>query len=459
VLPRVAAARQRLERGRRVAGERLVAARTFADVARRFLILWHDATGPALGVRLRRALHLCAIALTAGALLGTYVRGVFFEYNVVWRSTFVRDDATIRALLEALLGPAALLTGRSGFADADVPALLGPTGLPAAPWIHLLAVTALVWVVVPRTVLAVAATLRIRREGRRARVDLDDAYYRQLLAQAQATQLEPIADQLALHVRIACARLAESVAVFVRDELYDRRVVPLLHAYRAEGGRLGALEKQLAATCRDFQPALETFVGRAHDAFERELAADVERVLGTRLALPEGIDPSWRDELTALPRHATGDATDTLGGELSDAIDVSVSTAVALAVGSISGGIGHHLGIAVVSALLGTTGPVGFVIGALGAFAVTSLGFQLGRTAIAEQTKRVPLPAAALRLLLHRRKLERLVAQGRAQAYTSVKARLDAELTRATPPLMEQLRRGLRPVLRRIAAERAAARS
>jgi len=75
--------------------------------------------------------------------------------------------------------------------------------------------------------------------------------------------------------------------------------------------------------------------------------------------------------------------------------------------------------------------------------------------AVVLATVPVPLPAAALRLLLRDRKLESLVGQGRERAYAAVKAEVSADLEQSAPALHEQLLAGLGPVLRRLAAERA----
>jgi hypothetical protein len=64
-----------------------------ARVARTFWRHWIVVVRPSLLLALRRALHCAAIGLAIGAILGMYARGLFFEYNVVWRSTVKRSGS------------------------------------------------------------------------------------------------------------------------------------------------------------------------------------------------------------------------------------------------------------------------------------------------------------------------------------------------------------------------------
>ena len=46
--------------------------------------------------------------------------------------------------------------------------------------------------------------------------------------------------------------------------------------------------------------------------------------------------------------------------QFTGAIGLSVGTSIALAIATVSGGLGKYLGVAIVATLLHTTGPVGF---------------------------------------------------------------------------------------------------
>src|SRR5262249_40079639 len=212
-----------------------------------------------------------------------------------------------------------------------------------------------------------------------------------------------------------------------------------------EPGRRGA--------CQALEPALERFVTQAHAGYVQALAARAARLLGAEPVGHEAVAPA--PALGPLPGAGSGDPGGALSAELTETITVAVSTAVALAAGTVSGGVGHSLGLAIVSTLLHTTGPIGFLIGALGAFAVTAGVFDLSRRSVGEWTKTAPLPAPALRVLLRDRKLDSLIAQGRERAYGTVRAEVLADLERSAPALHDELLAGLGPVLRRLAAERA----
>jgi hypothetical protein len=152
-------------------GERRITARALV----RFGALWHRHARDLLAARVRRTLHLGAMAMTVGTVAGMYVRGIAFAYRVVWESTWL-DAGQVQGLLGLVLGPAAMLLGVE---IPDVALLQGPGGEgDAAPWIHLYAMTALLFVGFPRAVLALLEGYRCSRLARNVQVDLHDGYFR-----------------------------------------------------------------------------------------------------------------------------------------------------------------------------------------------------------------------------------------------------------------------------------------
>src|SRR5262249_42978541 len=126
---------------RRLAKLRTVgsAIKNTGEVAVTFWDSYWDAARPVVIARVESLIHAGAIGLFLGALVGTYARGLFFEYNAVWRSTFLTNPTSVAAFLNVLLGPACLLIDRTLLtADAIRPLLL-PEGTLAAAWIHRLA--------------------------------------------------------------------------------------------------------------------------------------------------------------------------------------------------------------------------------------------------------------------------------------------------------------------------------
>ena len=126
---------------------------SFANVARRFWSHWVEAARPLLAARWKRLSHCSAVSLAAGAVAGMYIRGVFLRYEVIWTSTFITDEMTVSRLVKFIFAPAILasrIAGRDLAADIDIAQLMSAEGSPAAVWIHLFVLTALVVIIVPR---------------------------------------------------------------------------------------------------------------------------------------------------------------------------------------------------------------------------------------------------------------------------------------------------------------------
>lgn len=150
-----------------------------AEALGRFTREWFAAARPLLVARAARVLHLAAAAVGIGLIVGLYVRGIAFDYRAGWESTFL-DASKARALLSVLYGPASLVTG---IAIPDAAALEAirwqgdAGGERAAPWIHLLAATVALFVVLPRLALSLAGTFFITRWSRRAPLPASLAAY------------------------------------------------------------------------------------------------------------------------------------------------------------------------------------------------------------------------------------------------------------------------------------------
>ena len=143
-----------------------------ARVRRRFLEHWLPASQPLVKERIRRLLHLGALATVLGVVAGMYVRGLALDYRVSWESTFLSGE-TVEGLASTILGPAAVILG------TEVPPaapLRRPASGPAAPWIHLWAVTAGWMVVFPRSLFLGASVLRAARLARALPVDVPSSW-------------------------------------------------------------------------------------------------------------------------------------------------------------------------------------------------------------------------------------------------------------------------------------------
>ncbi len=143
-----------------------------AEALGRFVAEWSAATRPLLITRSVRLFHLCAAAVGIGLIAGLYLRGVALDYRAGWESTFL-DARQVRAVIAVLYGPASAVTGIA-IPDAEHLAALrwegGSGGESAARWIHLLAATALLFIVLPRLLLALAATISLWNRARKDRL-------------------------------------------------------------------------------------------------------------------------------------------------------------------------------------------------------------------------------------------------------------------------------------------------
>lgn len=166
-----------LARAAHAAGLRRETAGDSSPLAR-FAADWARMSAKLNAARVARVLHVGAIAFALGALAGLYVRGLGLEFRAGWESTFLGAPA-VQAILELALGPASWLTGIALPDAARLEAMRYPesAGDPAAPWIHLYAVTVGLAVVLPRLLLAVADRLREQRLATRFPLPLDDAYF------------------------------------------------------------------------------------------------------------------------------------------------------------------------------------------------------------------------------------------------------------------------------------------
>jgi hypothetical protein len=141
---------------------------------------WARVAAPLYNARAARILHFAAAAFALGVIVGLYVRGVALEYRATWESTFL-DPATVRALLAVALAPGAWVSGMAIPDVAQVSAIRAPGSENAARWLHLMALTLLVLVVLPRLLLGFVAWLLERHRAARLQAPLDEPYFQRLV--------------------------------------------------------------------------------------------------------------------------------------------------------------------------------------------------------------------------------------------------------------------------------------
>jgi len=156
--------------------------RALATALAAFVAEWTVFIAPLATQRAARVLHLAAALFALGAVLGLYVRGLVFEYRAGWESTFL-DATQVHAIFAFFFGPAARLAGMPLPSVDDVAAIRlgsGGGGENAARWIHLVAITVGLVVILPRAALAAAAAATEWHRRGRLRLDLRLPYYRRL---------------------------------------------------------------------------------------------------------------------------------------------------------------------------------------------------------------------------------------------------------------------------------------
>lgn len=145
----------------------------------RFVAEWQELARGVMAARVAAMFHAAAALLGAGLIAGFYVRGIALDYRAGWESTFLGADAA-RSVLHVLYGPASALTGIAIPDAGHLEAIRwqgARGGENAAPWIHLLAATTLMYVVVPRVLLALLAWVSAAHAARTVRLPAAMAAY------------------------------------------------------------------------------------------------------------------------------------------------------------------------------------------------------------------------------------------------------------------------------------------
>lgn len=206
----------------------------------RFASDWLRVGGRLHASRAQRVLHLSAAATALGLIGGMYLRALSVEYRAGWESTFI-DAHALEALLSVTLGPASfvsgiILPGVERLADLQWSSGRGER---AGSWIHLFSLTAFLFIIVPRLLLAGAAGLTSARLRRRLSVDQGDPYVRRLLRAASGRSASVRVIPYSFSVS---SERAESLSALLRSALGESAAIELQEtiAYGAEDEWLAA---------------------------------------------------------------------------------------------------------------------------------------------------------------------------------------------------------------------------
>lgn len=408
--------------------------KNLAQIIRRFSHHWLSVAGALVVSRWRRLLHLGSVFIATGAVAGMYFRGLFQGYRVMWDSTFIVDQESVATFIRVLFGPSLWISNLVGLGLANeisVSRLLTPGGDEADGWIHLFAISVFVAVVLPRLALAAWQSSRLARLSDNIALPLDH-YYGEVIE-------GPIRLLIEKEVGVQAQTFSAKVAGFVASKLYDEQIVPKLILFRERGGKIADLKSELTSTTLAFLPKIQSFIT---DTALPELQLALSQRLGEVL---KSIGTSFIDvkdpqiafeELSIFP---AGRTELKISNEFSRAIAFSVGTSIALAIAAVGGGIGEQLGIAIIATVLGTTGPIGFLIGLVAGAVVAAGAWWFGKDKITETVEHILLPAAVVRAALWQSRFQRLLAEAREKCEESVRAKVDENLQTLIPQITDEI--------------------
>jgi hypothetical protein len=129
---------------------------------------------------------------------------------------------------------------------------------------------------------------------------------------------------------------------------------------------------------------------------------------------------------------------------LASGVSGAVTAATAMVAGTVSGGFGHSLGTALLVGIV-HSGPVGWLLGALGGGALASAGLYLGRERLRDGVKRIALPPFAAKAALLR--FRSIKAAGREQCVRDVRLAIAGELEAVAQRISERIWERIEPRL------------
>ncbi|MCK5077836.1 MAG: DUF2868 domain-containing protein, partial [Calditrichia bacterium] len=352
-----------------------------------FWSLYRNHSGSGLFNRFNSLINVGAIGLVLGALAGIYIRGVFFEYNVIWKSTFMTDINSISTLVNILYGPASLIIDGKLISNDIIQSLINSSGVSAAPWIHKLSLTVALLVLIPRTLLSILFARKAKTES--SHIDFNQKYFKEILSDTRENLVDIIRKGIGDIFRKRMNNLAENIAGFVREDYFDKYIATCLLSFKNNGGKISELEMALNEYQEQFKPVLSDTLKKEQNEFKLSVQKDIESLLGRELNV--NIDKINREQSQKIKLGQ--ELPGKLARDIGDTVGTTVTAAVAAAVGTISGGIGQTLGIAIISSILGVSGPIGLLIGSIGAGLAVGGTYKLYRKKVTDYIKKIHLPA------------------------------------------------------------------
>ncbi len=398
-----------------------------------FWTSYERVAGKTLILRFKSLMSISAVGLVIGALVGVYFRGLFFKYNIVWASTFVSDPETIRNMLNVLFGPATLILDGHWVTSEMVQPLLNTDGTTAGPWIHKMALTTMLFVFIPRMILAIYFAGRSKTSTQD--IDFNEPYYTEHILQNRESLIDVIRDGIREIISKKINKIGRTISEFVINDYYEKIIAPILVSFREKGGKIKTLENKLLESQKAFEPILLNYLKEVQGDFRESVLTEINLFLGRKLDIDINTLSSYQPQSDEIDQRLSG----RIAADIGDTISGTIVTTVALAAGSISGGIGKSLGIAIISGLLGVSGPVGILIGGL--IAAITLGgvYKLKRDQISGMIKEVPLPAIAIKATLTDSKIEKGRKETSEHTESEIKKMLKPKIDEVTKSILRDL--------------------
>ncbi len=398
-----------------------------------FWKLYKNVADKSLLLRFKSVMNVSAIGLLMGALLGVYFRGLFFNYNMIWLSTFISESETIRNFLNLFYGMANFMIDGYWITDTQIQQLLLPDGAPAGPWIHKMALTSLIVIFIPRLIL----TTYYKRKAIHSLkpLNLSEEYYQHDILKDREKLIDVIREGIHEIISKKIKKTGETISEFVIKDYYEQFITPILLDFREKGGKIKDLESSLLKSQQRFEPILLNYLKDVQEEFRDGVLTELNLFLGRKLEIDINTMSTYQPKSDDIDQKLAG----RIASDIGDTIGGTIVTTVSLAVGSISGGIGKSLGIAIISGLLGVSGPVGLLIG--GVITAATLGgvYKRKRTQISALVKDIPLPAFAIKATLTDSKIGKTKKETYDHTEKEIKNMLEPKIEEVTLSILKDL--------------------
>jgi molecular chaperone DnaK (HSP70) len=212
-----------------------------------------------------------------------------------------------------------------------------------------------------------------------------------------------VEDEIKTSLNTMVSEIASSVAEEVTVHLYDEKIKKVLTEFQEHGGTISSVKKKISLEVTSAKPVIKEIAERNARQLDRGLPSLIQEKICQWF---EGYDLHYDPENVRIKKHkALGqlkfDSSD-LYDDMTETITSIISIVVTAIVAMICGGGGM--------ALI-WTGPIGLIIGAI----IGLLAVGVGIDAAKERIENTNLPQTVVRILLTKKKLNKLLLENRSK--------------------------------------------